>query len=680
MRDLDQADRNGASRTRTFAVLAAVGCALATLPSEQFPPAWLAVFSVPAVVMTRVLRWTRLRQIDAAALGLLLQVVAIVVGYRLVGPLDQLAALGCTLLPPLAWMAARDEDLDALRALFLSFCVFLIGTILGEASSWLVVGFLTANVVALQADSSSSGYEERAAFRGPRPTHWSNWRARIGLVGASLLVCLLLFQLLQAVPSPTREPWHSHGSESGAHGRARVGLDDDFELDETGGRLLDLRADELLRVRPTDGRALPRDLYLRHAQFDVPNLGGWSFRPRALVDAPGRTWRLRRAHDDFIDRELQILLVEPREVFAYVPAGTFEIDGANGMVGDPANSVFRYPSTPPDQTTYRIRYQNLHHLEPESAVEAMSTGPGLLSLPAGFSRWSPLFRTLIDTPTARRAGNPLQLAQAIADTLAERCRYDLRGPQGPHPHAILNFLDGDHLGFCMHFASATAIALRMAGVPCRIGVGLYGGEEAEEAEDAPQVLKFGSHHAHAWVEIPLRDVGWVVFDPTPPAARSSRLWPDPDQLAEPPERVTLRDESDSLFSNPLAVFSNPGRFTWLWLGVAVLAVGALGLRRRGPTVGDPRGAALRGESKNAHRLLLRLLEHFARAGHPRQPHESLERWFERTTRTASAEVLPDPRSLRDALLAYQEVRFGGQPFDAARRRLMEHAILAIDGP
>ena len=229
----------------------------------------------------------------------------------------------------------------------------------------------------------------------------------------------------------------------------------------------------------------------------------------------------------------------------------------------------------------------------------------------------------------------------------------------------------------MHFASATAIALRMAGVPCRIGVGLYGGEEAE---DAPQVRKFGSHHAHAWVEIPLRGLGWVVFDPTPPAARSSRLWPDPDQMPEPLERITLHDERDSLLSNPLAVFSDPGRFTWLWLGVAVLAVGALGLRRRGPASADAGQAVLRGESKTAHRLLLRLLEHFARAGHPRQPQESLEHWFERITRTAPAEVVRDAGALREALQAYQEIRFGGQPFDAARRQRLEHALLVIDGP
>ena len=55
--------------------------------------------------------------------------------------------------------------------------------------------------------------------------------------------------------------------------------------------------------------------------------------------------------------------------------------------------------------------------------------------------------------------------------------------------------------------------LRMLSVPCRIGVGLYGGVPTDRAD----TRSYGSQHAHAWVEIPLQGRGWVIFDPTPPA-------------------------------------------------------------------------------------------------------------------------------------------------------------------
>ena len=65
-------------------------------------------------------------------------------------------------------------------------------------------------------------------------------------------------------------------------------------------------------------------------------------------------------------------------------------------------------------------------------------------------------------------------------------------------------------GFCAHYASALALALRVVGVPSRVIGGYQGGEWDEEA----QFLQVRQYDAHAWVEYWHADKGWIRVDPT----------------------------------------------------------------------------------------------------------------------------------------------------------------------
>jgi hypothetical protein len=65
-------------------------------------------------------------------------------------------------------------------------------------------------------------------------------------------------------------------------------------------------------------------------------------------------------------------------------------------------------------------------------------------------------------------------------------------------------------GFCEHFASATAMILRAAGVPARV-VGGYQGGELNPYEN---YLVIRQYDAHAWVEYWQEGRGWVSVDPT----------------------------------------------------------------------------------------------------------------------------------------------------------------------
>lgn len=105
-----------------------------------------------------------------------------------------------------------------------------------------------------------------------------------------------------------------------------------------------------------------------------------------------------------------------------------------------------------------------------------------------------------------------QLMQFFVDNFA----YTLEPPTYPGANSIDAFLFDGQLGFCEHFASATAMILRAAGVPARI-VGGYQGGELNPFED---YLIVRQYDAHAWVEYWQEGRGWVAIDPTAAVARA----------------------------------------------------------------------------------------------------------------------------------------------------------------
>jgi hypothetical protein len=75
---------------------------------------------------------------------------------------------------------------------------------------------------------------------------------------------------------------------------------------------------------------------------------------------------------------------------------------------------------------------------------------------------------------------------------------------------IENFLFNTKKGFCEHYASSMVIMLRGLGIPSRVVIGFYGGEQNEYGN----YLIVRQSDAHAWVEA-LIDNEWKRFDPTP---------------------------------------------------------------------------------------------------------------------------------------------------------------------
>ena len=88
--------------------------------------------------------------------------------------------------------------------------------------------------------------------------------------------------------------------------------------------------------------------------------------------------------------------------------------------------------------------------------------------------------------------------------------YYTTTPPPLHDNPVDEFLFSTRAGFCEHYASSFAVLMRAAGIPARIVTGYQGGE----LNTVGNYLTVRQADAHAWVEVWLKDDGWIRVDPT----------------------------------------------------------------------------------------------------------------------------------------------------------------------
>ena len=134
---------------------------------------------------------------------------------------------------------------------------------------------------------------------------------------------------------------------------------------------------------------------------------------------------------------------------------------------------------------------------------------------------SDLYRQVPDTVTDRTRALSDELAASAPTTydfilaieawLTAHVTYDLNAPvPRDGADAVDDFLFVSRLGFCEQIASATAILLRLQGVPARLVTGYV----PSERDPISGVWISRASDAHAWVEVNFPNLGWVAFDPT----------------------------------------------------------------------------------------------------------------------------------------------------------------------
>lgn len=308
-------------------------------------------------------------------------------------------------------------------------------------------------------------------------------------------------------------------------------------------RVIDLQAvgdrkETSTRIMTVKGQET-RTVYLRGCAYDVYDGTSWS-------STPG--WNAQGLYFAVGGKEIRQLIIETESVhsvmyFTYAP---YEED-RKIMGGRLRNedSLRRYTARYVDLVTYSRQWEQIDGDYDEKQLAEY------LQLPEETRRRAEsLLRNKIGMPTGGSAGQVWRNADLIVDWVSSRAEYDLKTPPMPEGETdfAMWFLEQGETGFCTHYASAAVVLLRAAGIPAQYVTGYTvdlraGREIAVTAADA-----------HAWVEVYINGVGWVVMEPTPGYGISPEQTPQPteSQPTEPdgttestePEETTHSTEKE----------------------------------------------------------------------------------------------------------------------------------------
>lgn len=250
------------------------------------------------------------------------------------------------------------------------------------------------------------------------------------------------------------------------------------------------------------------------------------------------------------------------------------------------------------------------------AENAHSPEPTYLALPEGTrSRAEALLPDILGN-----SSSAVEKAEKIRDYVGSSARYDLdpsRMPDG-EPDFGLWFLEMGEAGYCVHFATATVVLLRAAGIEARYVSGYL-------VKTAPGVAAaVTGKNAHAWAEYYEPALGvWLVLESTPadaaaeqPPAAEAPAEPvstPPTESAAPPSTAPVSQTEPSGETTPTQPAAplqrSAGILPVVLLAPVLLIAGQrllrIRLRRLRCKAGNPnaRGLALWQETEQLSRLL-----------------------------------------------------------------------------
>ena len=283
----------------------------------------------------------------------------------------------------------------------------------------------------------------------------------------------------------------------------------------------------------------------------------------------------------------------------------------------------------------------------------------LLALPANEE-----LRDEIINLSSKTQRDPASRLVGLRRLLWENYQYSLEIENPDEFDPMLNFMRHEKRGHCEFFATAGALLARALNIPSRIAYGWSGGKWYS----GPGYFLFRASEAHAWTEIYLEDVGWVVFDTTPPGSRT-RI-----DIADTGEKLPLYGEPAS---SPTSPGSSPGDSSlWIYLvlgaGLALIPLSFLILRLRQPPSGLP-GTTSEELLPTPPGYLARFRQACINRGHPMPAGRTLR---QQLSALAQEDQMP---SFSDDLLDYHyAITYGNVPPDKLRESALLRAIKLWD--
>ena len=130
---------------------------------------------------------------------------------------------------------------------------------------------------------------------------------------------------------------------------------------------------------------------------------------------------------------------------------------------------------------------------------------------------------------------------AVQNYLSSQCRfYENPGAIGSDTDFVETFLFEKKEGYCVHFATAGTILLRMLGIPARYAEGFL-----IPSCRAGETIRITDYEAHAWTEVFIQGYGWYPVEMTPSEDTSET---EPQSESEPETESVPQTESEETAS------------------------------------------------------------------------------------------------------------------------------------
>lgn len=299
-----------------------------------------------------------------------------------------------------------------------------------------------------------------------------------------------------------------------------------------------------------------------------------------------------------------------------------------------------------------------------------------------------LLLLLLDITKGRENG--LQQALEIERFLREDPRFgytlqlnEIVRARGKDPIAefLLSEDPNQRRGHCSYFASAFVTLCRLRKIPARLAGG-FATQLSDEARDARKLV-FKNSDAHAWAEVYFKDIGWVIFDPTPaapdsnapiaavpvsrPAAASQPasegIWDhvlnfDGQKQREMYEKLGLALQDGIGGAGDLMIGESlfgwvGAALSWLGAGIFVIWASRAFLGRSGRRGGI--AANLKGRNRAAVTFYNDLLHALSRCGYVRRPEQTPREFATHVLRVGGERF----RCVMDVTDVFERVRYGG---------------------
>ncbi len=292
----------------------------------------------------------------------------------------------------------------------------------------------------------------------------------------------------------------------------------------------------------SQGKQVPLAVVLLHDDYSPPT-GLYYFRQTAFSQYNGK--RLVSAAMSGVDDDVAPSFVSQKTKLTTVPnaqGDRVELETTVALLAEHTrpfaleSAETIEPLANPDSG----RFRRVYRVGSSALIAKLDE---LLGRPLGNPAWNPQIEShYVEAPKDQRyeklaqeivggihadlRDDPVARALAVTVWLSKHGTYSLKSGHANAEDPTADFLFGDLVGYCVHFAHAAVYLMRELGVPSRVGAGYVVDEAARQGGSS--ILVTGAN-SHAWPEFYVDGVGWVIADVSPAQSLDAPPPPpDPD--------------------------------------------------------------------------------------------------------------------------------------------------------